>query len=182
MIGRHNWENALAAVSVGAVLGLETKQIASALKEFKGLEHRLEYVDTVEGIRCYNDSKATNTDSAIKALEAFSEKIVLIAGGRDKGTDLTEFAKSVSAHAHSVILLGEAADRFHQALVAGGVANIHSVGSLADAVELGIRLKAGPLVLSPACASYDMFRDFEDRGNVFKDIVRSKTKNIATSH
>jgi UDP-N-acetylmuramoylalanine--D-glutamate ligase len=179
MIGRHNWENALAAVSVGAVLGLETKQIATALKEFKGLEHRLEYVDTLEGIRCYNDSKATNTDSAIKALEAFSEKIVLIAGGRDKGTDLTDFAKCVRAHAHSVILLGEAAERFRAAFVAGGVENIHLVGSLADAVELGIKLKAGPLVLSPACASYDMFRDFEDRGNVFKELVHSKIRSLA---
>jgi UDP-N-acetylmuramoylalanine--D-glutamate ligase len=174
MIGKHNWENALAAISIGVVLGLNRDQIATALTEFTGLEHRLEYVDTIEGIRCYNDSKATNTDSAMKALEAFSEPIVLIAGGRDKGTDLTEFVECVRTRAHAVILLGEAKERFAKALTAGGVNSIHSVATMEEAVELGIKLKAGPLVLSPACASYDMFRDFEDRGNVFKEIVRSK--------
>jgi UDP-N-acetylmuramoylalanine--D-glutamate ligase len=181
MIGRHNWENALAASSVGAVLGLDRHQIAAALKEFKGLEHRLEYVDDLEGIRCYNDSKATNTDSAIKALQAFSERVVLIAGGRDKGTDLTEFVECARVHTAAVILLGEAKERFRNAFAQGGVENVHSVSDLAEAIELGIRLKAGPLVLSPACASYDMFRDFEDRGNIFKDIVRSKAKKIAAS-
>lgn len=181
MIGRHNWENALAAVSVVALLGLDRNQIASALKAFKGLEHRLEYVETIDGVRCYNDSKATNTDSAIKALEAFNEKIVLIAGGRDKGTDLTEFSECVRARTAAVILLGEAEERFAKAFVEGGVKNIHSVAGLDEAIELGIRLKAGPLVLSPACASYDMFRDFEDRGNVFKELVRKKAKRAATA-
>jgi UDP-N-acetylmuramoylalanine--D-glutamate ligase len=181
IIGRHNLENALAAVCVGAILGLQPLEIEAGLKEFKALEHRLEYVDTIEGVPLYNDSKATNTDSAIKALESFDKKIVLIAGGRDKGTDLSDFVHCVRKHAAAVILLGEAKERFAQAFREGGVKDIHSVGSLAEAVELGIKLKAGPIVLSPACASYDMFRDFEDRGNVFKDIVRSRREETAPS-
>lgn len=181
IIGRHNLENALAAICVGFTLKLTPQEIASSLKEFKALEHRLEYVDTIDGVALYNDSKATNTDSAIKALEAFNEKIVLIAGGRDKGTDLSDFVHCVSNRAAAVILLGEAEARFRQAFLEGGVKDIHSVKTLKEAVELGIKLKAGPVVLSPACASYDMFRDFEDRGNVFKDIVRSRREEIAPS-
>lgn len=181
VIGSHNIENALAAIAVGVVLGLKQEQIADALRSFKGLAHRLEYVETIDGVRCYNDSKATNPDSAVKALLSFKEKVVLIAGGRDKGTDLSEFVKCVSEHTSAVILLGEAKERFSKAFREGGVENIYFVGSLDEGVQLGLQLKSGPLVLSPACASYDMFRDFEDRGNVFKDIVRSRSKKVAAS-
>jgi UDP-N-acetylmuramoylalanine--D-glutamate ligase len=181
VIGRHNLENALATVSVAALLDLEPAQIETGLKEFKGLEHRLEYVDTVDGVRCFNDSKATNPDSAIKALEAFKEKIVLIAGGRDKNTALDEFVESVRNHTAAVILLGEARERFEKAMEEGGVRNIYSVAGLDQAVDLGIGLHLGPLVLSPACASFDMFKDFEDRGRVFKDIVRTRGKKHAPS-
>lgn len=182
IIGRHNWENALAAIAATCVLGLDKTQIADGLTKFKALEHRLEYVDTIDGVPCYNDSKATNTDSAIKALQSFKEKIVLIAGGRDKGTDLKDFVNCVRNHAAAVILLGEAKERFYKAFQEGGVKNLYSAHSLEEAVVLGVKLKAGPVVLSPACASFDMFRDFEDRGNVFKDIVRSRCAKVATSH
>ncbi len=174
VIGQHNLENALAAVAVVAVLGLPTAQIASGLRSFSGLEHRIEYVDTVDGVPCYNDSKATNPESAIKALEAFKEKIVLIAGGKDKHTSLDEFVATVRKHASAVILLGEAKERFQKTLTDGGVQNIYTVETMEEAVNLGLSLNAGPLVLSPACASFDMFQDFEDRGVVFKDIVRSR--------
>jgi len=174
IIGKHNLENALAAISAVALLGLNPDQIASALTRFEALEHRLEYVDTIDGVRCYNDSKATNTDSAIKALQSFKERIVLIAGGRDKGTVLDEFVRSVVNHTSAVILLGEAKERFQKAMAAGGVQNIYTVGTMEEAVDLGIKLKSGPLVLSPACASFDMFKDFEDRGRVFKNIIRSR--------
>ncbi len=175
IIGSHNIENALAAISACAVAGLKPAEIGLYLKEFKALEHRLEYVATINGVAFYNDSKATNTDSAMKALASFpKDKVVLIAGGRDKGTPLSDFVFSVRNHASAVILIGEAKERFEKALRDGGVNDIYPVGSLEEAVALGAKLQAGPVLLSPACASFDMFKDFEDRGRVFKSIVRSR--------
>ena len=175
IIGKHNLENSLAAISACALLQIDPSDIERYLKEFKALEHRLEYVATIDGVPYYNDSKATNTDSSIKALEAFPDKkVVLIAGGRDKGTPLSDFVHSVRKHASAVILIGEAKERFELALREGGVENVHAVGSLEEAVTLGEKLKLGPVLLSPACASFDMFKDFEDRGRVFKDIVRAR--------
>jgi len=180
IIGRHNLENALAAVSACALVGVDGADIELHLKSFRALEHRLEYVATVDGVAYYNDSKATNTASAIKALEAFPERnVVLIAGGRDKGTVLTDFVETVKAHAQSVILIGEAAGRFESALSKGGFERVHRAGSLEEAVELGGRLKLGPVLLSPACASFDMFKDYEDRGRVFKDLVHARLKRLA---
>ena len=176
IIGRHNIENTLAAIAVAAIVGLSAEQISNALKKFKALAHRLEYVDIVNGIACYNDSKATNPESAIKALQAFKEKIVLIAGGKDKGTNLDEFSDNVRSHTAAVILIGEAKDRFEKAFKKAGVENIHFASTLAEAVDLGLQLKLGPLVLSPACASYDMFKNFEQRGDVFKKLIRAQSK------
>ncbi|MGH9551895.1 MAG: glutamate ligase domain-containing protein, partial [Terriglobales bacterium] len=182
IIGEHNLENALAAVSVSALVQLQRDDIERYLKEFKALEHRLEFVATVNGVDYYNDSKATNTDSAIKALQAFGhKKLVLIAGGRDKGTDLGDFVHAVRNHAAAVILIGEAKYRFEGALREVSFSDIYLVDSLEAAVELGEQLNKGPVVLSPACASFDMFKDFEDRGRVFKDIVRNRLKKVAPS-
>jgi UDP-N-acetylmuramoylalanine--D-glutamate ligase len=175
IIGKHNIENALAAISAAAAVGLSAVETGRYLKEFEALEHRLEFVATINGVSFYNDSKATNTDSAIKALESFPrEKVVLIAGGRDKGTSLSEFVLSVRKYASAVILIGEAKERFKKALRDGGVESVYPVDSMEAAVQLGRELKAGPVLLSPACASFDMFKDFEDRGRVFKDIVRTR--------
>jgi len=177
IMGKHNLENALAAISVCTLIGVDAAEIELYLKEFAGLEHRLEFVGTVNGVRFYNDSKATNPDSAIKALQSFpDDKVVLIAGGRDKLTDLGDFVHSVRNHASAVILIGEAKERFDRALREGGVANIYPVDTLEEAIATGENLKLGPVVLSPACASFDMFKDFEDRGRVFKDIVRRLQK------
>ena len=126
----------------------------------------------------YNDSKATNPESSIKALQAFKEKIVLIAGGRDKGTSLDELSQIVANKAAAVILLGEAKERFANVLKQSNVENIYIVDSLEEAIDLGLKLKLGPLVLSPACASYDMFNNFEERGNVFKDIVAKHAAKV----
>ncbi len=172
IIGRHNIENALAAVTIAAVCGISPEEIGRHLKQFKALEHRLEFVATRQGVSFYNDSKATNTDSAIKALEAFpDQKVVLIAGGKDKGTPLGDFVLAVRKHASAVILIGEAKSRFEKALRDGGVENIYPASTMEEAARLGQKLKVGPVLLSPACASFDMFKDFEDRGRVFKDIV-----------
>ena len=172
IIGRHNIENALAAISIAAICGLSAEAIGVHLKRFKALEHRLEFVATKNGVDFYNDSKATNTDSAIKALEAFAEKkVVWIAGGKDKGTPLGDFVLAVRKHASAVILIGEAKNRFEKALRDGGVENIYQAQSMEEAARMGEKLNIGPVLLSPACASFEMFKDFEDRGRVFKDIV-----------
>ncbi len=180
IIGKHNLENALAAVSVAAVLGIETEKIVEALKTFPGLEHRLEYVDTVAGVKYYNDSKGTNPNSTIKALEAFgSQQIVLIAGGKDKHTPIEDLVQCIRKHASDVILLGEARERFNKALTESGYKNIQIVQSMEEAVDLAATLGRGPVVLSPACASFDMFKDFEERGRVFKNLVRTRVDRMA---
>jgi UDP-N-acetylmuramoylalanine--D-glutamate ligase len=175
ILGQHNVENALAAISCCAILDVQPQEIETYIKEFKGLEHRLEYVATIDNVPYYNDSKATNPESAIKAIQSFPDKkIVLIAGGRDKATSLDEFVGAVRNHVAAVILLGEAKERFEKALREGGFNDVHVVANLEEAVDLGGKLKLGPVVLSPACASFDMFKDFENRGRVFKDIVRAR--------
>jgi len=180
IIGKHNLENALAAVSVAAVLNVPIEKIVEGLKTFPGLEHRLEFVATVDGIKYYNDSKGTNPSSTIKALEAFgNQKIVLIAGGKDKHTPLDELVDCVGKHASDVILIGEAKERFSRALSDANFKNVQSAKSLEEAVEIAASLNKGPVVLSPACASFDMFKDFEDRGRVFKNLVHSRIERMA---
>jgi UDP-N-acetylmuramoylalanine--D-glutamate ligase len=157
--------------------GLNEKEIKAGLTTFTALEHRLEYVATIDGVAYYNDSKATNTDSTIKALESFpNNRVVLIAGGKDKGTSLNELVQVVKKYASSVILIGEAKERFERALRNGGYNEVYPVDSLEEAVTLGGKLNKGPVLLSPACASFDMFKDFEDRGRVFKELVHARTK------
>lgn len=180
IIGKHNLENALAAVSVAAVLNVPTEKIIEGLKTFPGLEHRLEYIDSINGVKFYNDSKATNPNSTIKALESFEQQVVLIAGGKDKHTPLDELVQCIQEHASDVILLGEAKDRFQRALSDAGYTNVQIAQSMEDAVNITASLGHGPVVLSPACASFDMFKDFEDRGRVFKNLVRSRVERVAT--
>jgi UDP-N-acetylmuramoylalanine--D-glutamate ligase len=178
LIGRHNHENVMAAVAVAKIAGAETEKVREAIQKFKPPEHRLEYVASIEGISYYNDSKATNCDSTICALKAFEhKKVVLIAGGRDKGTDLSDFVKTVKDFALAVVLIGEAADRFQQALENGGFTNIYRADSLEKAVDIVSELKLGTVLLAPACASFDMFKNFEERGRVFKDYVIKKKEN-----
>jgi len=172
--GGHNIENALAACGVSFLAGAKPSDMALVLSNFTGVEHRIEPVAKVNGIEYYNDSKATNPESSIKALEAFNGNIVLIAGGRDKNTDLSEFMQKVKDKVDHLILLGEAKKRFFEAADKFGVSQIHTVESLADAVQLANTLAKPPQVvlLSPACSSYDMFNNYEERGKVFKDLVR----------
>lgn len=182
IIGKHNLENALAAVSVAAVLSIDADTIIQGLKSFPGLEHRLEYVASIDGIKYYNDSKGTNPNSTIKALEAFgNQKIVLIAGGKDKHTSLTELVGCVVKHASDVILIGEAKERFNRAFTEANYRSVHLSSSLEEALDLAVTLGRGPVVLSPACASFDMFKDFEERGRVFKNLVRTRSEKMASS-
>ena len=175
--GGHNVENALAASAVAFLAGADCEKMAEVLKSFQGVEHRIEPVRTLDGVVYYNDSKATNTDSAIKALETFDQHIILLAGGDDKMTDLTDFMQLVVERVDELILVGNAAARFRQAAVTQGfaAAHIHEAGySMEKAVSIAHSLAHEPQVvlLSPACASFDMFDGFEQRGRVFKDLVR----------
>jgi UDP-N-acetylmuramoylalanine--D-glutamate ligase len=171
--GGHNVENALAACAVAYFAGVRPAAMAEVLIAFSGVEHRIEPVAEIKGVPYYNDSKATNPESSIKALEAFDGHIILIAGGRDKNTDLTEFMKLAKERVEHMILLGEAQQRFAEAAAGQGIENIHKVASFDDAVTLAYKLALPPQVvlLSPACASYDMFNNYEERGKVFKDLV-----------
>ena len=178
LFGGHNVENALAACSAAYLAGVAPSQMAKLLREFSGVEHRIEPVATLEGVRWFNDSKATNPESSIKALEAFPGQVILIAGGRDKNTDLAEFMNLVKQKVDRLILIGEAAARFAAAAKAAGVKNIVQAESLAEAVETARQLAQSPQVvlLSPACASYDMFDNYEQRGRIFKQLVRKEER------
>ncbi len=180
--GAHNVENALAAVASAFFAGCEPAAMVPVLKSFRGVEHRIEYVTTIDGVPYYNDSKATNTDSAIKALETFDGHIILLAGGDDKMTDLTDFMKLVCERVDELILIGRAAARFYDAAVANGFpeAHIYAAGySMEKAVELAHALAKEPdvVLLSPACASFDMYHGMAERGRDFKRLVHLYEQN-----
>lgn len=171
--GGHNIENALAACGVAFFAGVTLIDMVQTLFNFTGVEHRIEKVTTIDGVTYYNDSKATNPESSIKALEAFDQPIILIAGGRDKNTDLTDFMTLIKEKVTHLILLGEAKTRFEKAAMEHGVSHIHIVDSLSEAVKLAnqVAKDSQVVLLSPACASYDMFTSYEERGTIFKQLV-----------
>ena len=174
IFGAHNEENVLAAIACGFFAGVTPEKMRETLLGFKGVEHRIEYVTTIHGVPYYNDSKATNTDSVIKALEAFpSGHIILLAGGHDKMTPLEPMMNLIREKTDLLILLGEAKERFYKAATAAGVENIVVVDSFKDAVDTAYaRAKAPQVVLlSPACSSFDMFHDMGERGRYFKKLV-----------
>jgi UDP-N-acetylmuramoylalanine--D-glutamate ligase len=170
--GAHNWENVMAAALVGRRLGVAPAGIRRSVRSFRGLEHRLEKVLTLKGVTFVNDSKATTVDAAIKALESFREKVVIILGGKDKGADFTLLRKPLRGRVRKAVLIGQAKAKIRSALE--GHAPLEDAVSLRAAVLRGFEsAKRGDVVLlAPACASFDMFRDFEDRGRSFKREVR----------
>lgn len=174
--GPHNHANAAAAAAAALACGIEPDVIASVLESFKGVEHRLEYVDTVGGIRFVNDSKGTNVDAVVVALKSVPGKVQLIAGGRDKAGDFTRLLPGALGKVEHLILLGEAREKISEQL--GRHIPVIMVGSMADAVQKGLELShpGDTVLLSPGCASFDMYRNFEERGRDFKNLVR-KLKN-----
>ena len=175
LVGEHNYQNIMCAIIVAKLVGIDDEKIKSAIKSFKAPEHRLEYVREYKGTKFYNDSKATNPEAAIVAIKSFNNvDVVLIAGGRDKNTDLTEFCNEVKKHIKTVILIGEAAQRFAQNLKQNGFNNIIFEETLEKAIDKAIELNPQIVLLSPACASFDMFSSYEERGKVFKDYALSK--------
>ncbi len=176
--GSHNVENALCAALMAFLVNCTAENISCVLKAFTGVEHRIEFVREINGVKYYNDSKATNTDSAIKALETFSGNIILIAGGDDKLTDLTDFLQLVNQRVDYLILVGDAAARFKADALKNNfpAEKILEAGySMEKAVELAKNIAEAPQVvlLSPACASFDMYDGFEQRGKDFKRIVNA---------
>ena len=171
--GRHNLENAMAAVAITATAGVPLDIIANCLRKFRAVEHRLEFVRELDGVRFYNDSKATNTDSAIKGLEAMTRPVILIGGGKDKGLDYTDWISRFHDKVKSFIIIGEAVEKLAQTCDVCGFMAYERAGTMESAVQAAFAAaESGDCVLlSPACASYDMFDNFEQRGQVFKKIV-----------
>jgi len=169
--GPHNLENALAAACAGAALGLHDDALRGTLRSFAGVEHRLEPAGEARGVRFINDSKATNVDSVVKALQSFEEPVHLILGGKDKGLDFTALAPLVRARVACVYTIGEAASKIETQLK--GAAPFESCGDLGSAVRRAFgRARPGEWVLlSPGCASFDQFKDYEHRGRFFKEQV-----------
>jgi UDP-N-acetylmuramoylalanine--D-glutamate ligase len=169
--GAHNLENVLAAVCAGALMGCAPEKIRQAVREFKAVEHRLEFVATIRGVDYYNDSKATNVDATIKALESFPANIHLILGGKDKGSDYSVLNDLLRQRVKRVYTIGAAA-----AKIESQIKNVEVVH--AETLENALRkanavAQPGDVVLlAPACASFDQFKNYEQRGQVFKEIVR----------
>ena len=177
IVGEHNYQNVMAALIGAKIIGISNEHIVDAVKSFKAVEHRLEFTAAFGGKSFYNDSKATNPEASIVAIRSFEGKsVTLIAGGRDKNTDLTEFCSDVKKYINTVILIGEATERFENELIKNGFNNIIRESSMESAIDKSIQLNNEIVLLSPACASFDMFNSYENRGEVFKEYVLSKFK------
>jgi UDP-N-acetylmuramoylalanine--D-glutamate ligase len=172
LLGDHNKANAAAAAGVASLCGLSGGQIASAMKRFKAVEHRLQLVGTLGGVQFYNDSKATNAEALAVALKAMDEKVVLIAGGRDKRQDFFSLKPLIQRKVSAIVLLGESAEKMARQWE--GAATMHPVSGMQEAVQVAWELARpqGTVLLSPGCASFDMFRDYEERGEVFARCVQ----------
>jgi UDP-N-acetylmuramoylalanine--D-glutamate ligase len=177
--GDHNVENVLAAAAAAKLVGVEPGAIAEGVRSFAGVEHRIEFVATISGVDYFNDSKATNVDATLKALDAFPGNVLVILGGKDKGCDYTILRDALRRHARMVLLIGSAADKIEAEL--GGVVPAERVGTMALAVEIATaRAQPGDTVLlAPACASFDQFESYEHRGRAFKQLVRDLAEKHA---
>jgi len=181
LVGAHNVENVLAAVTTTRIAGANPAAIAKGVRSFAGVEHRLEFVAEVGGVRYFNDSKATNVDATLKALDAFPGRILIILGGKDKGSDYTVLRKPLREKAILALLIGAAADKIEKQ-IEGSVA-IEGAGTIERAVEIASHA-ARPgdvMLLAPACASFDQFQNFEHRGRVFKDLVHQLERQAAST-
>ena len=176
LLGLHNIENALASIAACITININPDFIKEGLKTFQGVEHRLELVQMKKNKLFFNDSKATNPEATIKAIEAVSnmedKTISLILGGRDKNTDLSQMIEAIKKHINEVILFGEAKERFVKELTKQNYKNLLTVQNLSEAISTSLKSKTDIVLFSPACASFDMFKNYEERGNVFKELVQ----------
>jgi UDP-N-acetylmuramoylalanine--D-glutamate ligase len=171
--GAHNVENVLAGVCAGALMGCEPAKIRQAIQNFKAVEHRLEYVATIKGVEYFNDSKATNVDATIKALESFPKNIHLILGGKDKGSDYTVLNDLLRERVKRVYTIGAAAEKIESHIK--GAAEVVHAETLENAIRRASAVaEPGDVVLlAPACASFDQFQSYNHRGRVFKEVVQA---------
>jgi len=171
--GPHNLYDAMAASLVGQLTGVGTASVRATLKNFKGVEHRQEFVREVNGVRYYNDSKATSVEAVRYALQAYDQPIVLMLGGRDKGNDYSQILDLVLKHVRAIVAMGESAENVEKAFA--GTKPVRRVNSIDEAVQTAQRLaqRGDVVLLSPACASFDWFENYEQRGRVFKELVKN---------
>lgn len=171
--GKHNLENCMAAIGLCVNYGIDDNIIVNVLKTFKAVEHRLEYVDKVDGIRFINDSKGTNPDSTIKAVQSYEDPIILIAGGYDKNSDFNELFEIAKEFVRTVIVLGQTANLIEETARKHGLSEIIHVESIREAVEKSFEIaeENDVVLLSPACASWGMYNNYEERGRDFKNCV-----------
>lgn len=169
--GRHNAANALAALALGVAVGFDEQAMCKALKQFKGLAHRMQRVAEVRGVVWVNDSKATNIGACVAALQGYENKVVLIAGGDAKGADMAELVPVVKAKAKSVVLMGKDAGLIEGAL--NGCVPIYKAADMQQAVTIAASIaEAGDnVLLSPACASLDQYKNYQERGDKFTQAV-----------
>lgn len=179
--GDHNIENVLAAAAAAFLAGAQPAAIAEGVRSFAGVEHRLEFVAEIEGVSYYNDSKATNVDATLKALDAFPGRLIVILGGKDKGSDYTLLRDPLRAKGTAALLVGAAAEKIERQ-IAGSVPAVRA-GTLERAVKLAAeRAQSGDTVLlAPACASFDQFQSYEHRGRIFKQLVKQLEQKVADS-
>jgi UDP-N-acetylmuramoylalanine--D-glutamate ligase len=172
--GAHNVENVLAAVVAARLAGVSAEAIAKSIENFRAVEHRLEYVATLNGVEFYNDSKATNVDATAKAVASFSNGVHLILGGKDKGSDYTELTQLLQQRVCAVYTIGSAAAKIESQL--RGVVTIHSCETLQNAVNAAAAAAhhGEVVLLAPACSSFDQFENYEQRGRIFKELVHQR--------
>lgn len=179
IVGRHNHENAMAAIAAGIVLGVPLELIRKALREFKAVEHRVEYVATKRGVKYYNDSKGTNPDAAIQGIRAMTGNTLLIAGGYDKGSEYDEWIDAFDGKVKYLVLLGQTKEKIADTARKHGIENIVMCETFLEAMEF-CTAHADPgetVLLSPACASWGMFKNYEERGHIFKDYVNALSES-----
>ena len=174
MLGSHNHENILAAIGITYYMGVPVEKIRDAVMKFTAVEHRIEYVDTVDGVDYYNDSKGTNPDAAIKGISAMTKPTILLGGGYDKKSTYDEWIDAFHGKVRYLIVMGATAQAIADTAKKHGFHNVIFAETFEEAMDIA-REKARPgdaVLLSPACASWGMFKNYEVRGKVFKEIVR----------
>lgn len=175
LVGKHNLENILAGIIIAKLGGVSTEAIATVLQQFRGVEHRLEFVANVHGVRYYNDSKATNPEATEKAMQSFHEPLILIAGGMERGEALDALIPLLHDRVHTLITYGQTKERLYEIGKAAGVPTVVMVTDIPEAVQAAAKhAQEGDVVLlSPACASWDLYASFEERGRMFKEAVHT---------
>lgn len=174
LIGRHNYENVMAAVAAGQFMGVPLDSIRRTLREFKPVEHRIEYVETINGVKYYNDSKGTNPDASIQAVKAMSGPTFLIGGGYDKGSEYDEWIEAFDGKIKMLLLMGQTREKIAECAKKHGFNDFMFVENMEEAVSYCMKeaVPGDTVLLSPCCASWGMFKNYEERGRIFKELVR----------